>query len=103
MIHKIEEYKKILIQEYKDGDIFFFIGLVANILLFISLTLTLYHVIKLNSTFGYPLNIIIIKIVTAFLWIIYGLGRGSEMIILRSVILLFYFFFFIYMKVIKGV
>jgi len=100
---KLDEYYNILLQEYREGDIYFFLGVIANILLVISLIPTITHVIKINSTHGYPFISIVLKVITALMWIVYGFGRGSEMIILRSVILLCFFLFFVYMKTVKGV
>ncbi len=103
MLNKLQKYYDLIIQEYNEGDIYFFIGLVANILLIVSLIPIVIHIVNINSTYQYPLSSLLIKIVVVIMWIIYGFGRGSEMIILRSVILLLYFLFFIYMKFIKGV
>lgn len=100
---KLDEYYNTLLQEYREGDIYFFLGVIANILLVISLIPTITHVIKINSTHGYPFISIIIKVIVALIWIVYGINRKEEMIVLRSVILLCFFLFFIYMKSVKGV
>jgi uncharacterized membrane protein len=79
-----------------------YIGLVANVLIFISIIFSLIHIVKTQELVSYPMPVLLIKITVNILWILYGYSIGATMTTVMGVILLTYYSFFVYCKACLG-
>ncbi len=76
-----------------------YIGLIANIMMVVSIIFSLQHLIKKKTLASYPVHVLVINFIANCMWIYYGCGIGATMTAIMGVMFGLYYVFLLFAKI----
>ena len=78
---------------------YFYVGLLANIVMAASVVPSLYHINNIQNLDAYSMCFIVLMLFGNILWIIYGYGVNANMTMWMGILFLVYYSITLYWKV----
>ncbi len=76
-----------------------YIGLIANIMMMVSIMFSLHHLYKKKTLASYPTHVLVINFIANCMWIYYGCGIGAVMTAVMGVIFGLYYAILLFAKI----
>lgn len=83
----------------EDSSKYEYIGLIANIMMVVSIMFSLHHLIKEKTLVSYPVHVLVINFIANCMWIYYGCGIGATMTAVMGLMFGVYYAFLLFAKV----